>query len=81
MWQKPHQKRENPRRVRHAERCKMRTPTVQRLLLGLPGRTRLLPLNAWPATHQVVDGRYSDSREIETTASHPTRVRRSGAPL
>ena len=81
MWQKPHQKRANPRHVRHAGRCKMRTPTVQRLLLGLPGRTRLQPLTAWPPTHQVVDGRHSDLRVIEEAyCLSPNEDRHSGAP-
>ena len=51
--------------MRHAGRCKLRTPTVQRLLLGQPGRARLLTPTAWPPVLQSGDDRYSDARKIK----------------
>ena len=65
MWQQPNQPRRNPRHVRYAGRGKMRTPTAQQLLLGQSGRTRLLPLTAWPPPYQAGDERHSDSWNIE----------------
>ena len=43
----------------------MCTPDVHQLLLGQFGRTRLLPLTAWPPPNQAGDERHSESRGNE----------------
>ena len=70
MWQKPHQQegKSTPRAPcramqdahadRHSNCCLARPGTAT-------GRTRLLPLTAWPPPYQADDDRHSDSREIE----------------